>query len=237
MAISPVDVYPGQVEPASIDYPRGKARNVTVAGDGTGTPWEERLVNDIFGFQQALLDAVQVSPSGVPDTAVNSQYLDAIEAIATSLATAAASAAADPKVTAGSARYVLSGSGMSDGTIATLTEDFADTGFVLGGGGGTVTVPEAGRYLVSVVARVTTTSVADPVRLLLGVYRSLATRIFFAEAMRFNADPAQGVGVAGSAVFDVSDPGTEPILVRAASAGNMAFSVAPENLLSIARVG
>jgi hypothetical protein len=235
MAIDPSALYPGQVIIGDPDYPRGKARNVTVAGDGSGTPLEAQVVNDIWGFQQALLDAVQVSPSGTPDTAGVSQYLDAIKSIATSLAETEAVAAAAPKVTAGSARYVMSGSGYSDNDIVALAEDFADADIVLSGGG-TVTVTEAGRYLVSIVARVTTTSVVDPIRLLLGAYMG-GVRMFFAESMRFNADPAQGVGVAGSAVFDISDPPTEPIRVRANSSGDMAFSGGDNNRLSIVRVG
>ncbi len=77
MAIAPDDEYPGQTD-TDPDYPYGKAQNVALAGDGTGTPWEERLVNDIFGFQQALLGAAGATPSGTPDNATTSQYLDAV---------------------------------------------------------------------------------------------------------------------------------------------------------------
>jgi hypothetical protein len=83
MAIDPSAVYPGQVITGDPDYPRGKARNVTVAGDGTGTPWEAQLVNDILGFQQALLEHAQASPSGTPESIAESQYLDAIQGLAT----------------------------------------------------------------------------------------------------------------------------------------------------------
>lgn len=78
MAIKLADQYPGKTAGTNTDYPLGQARNVTVPGDGTGTPWEAAIVNDDQGFKQALLEAADITPSGNPDTAVNSQYLQAI---------------------------------------------------------------------------------------------------------------------------------------------------------------
>lgn len=77
MAIIPESQYPGKITPATSEYPYGSARNITVPGDGTGTPWEAAIVNDIFGFQQALLSDAGITPSGDPDTATVSQYLQA----------------------------------------------------------------------------------------------------------------------------------------------------------------
>lgn len=79
MAIRPQAVYPGQVITGDLGYPHGKARNQTVVDDGTGTPWEEQLVNDIFGFEQALLAEAGATPSGTPDRVGGSQYLDALK--------------------------------------------------------------------------------------------------------------------------------------------------------------
>ncbi len=84
MAIRLEDEYPGKVEPASDAYPQGAARNVTVSGDGTGTPLEAAWLNDNLGFQQAILALAGVDPSGVPDTAEESQYLDALLSLITS---------------------------------------------------------------------------------------------------------------------------------------------------------
>jgi hypothetical protein len=82
MAIDPSAEFPGQVSLADpTGYPLGKARNVTVPLDGTGTPWEERIANDILGFQQALLTEAGLTPTGVPDKVGASQYLDAIRAL------------------------------------------------------------------------------------------------------------------------------------------------------------
>lgn len=78
MALIPETKYPGKITPASANYPYGEAQNITVPGDGTGTPWEEALVNDVFGMQQALLKAATVVPNGNPDRVGASQYLQAL---------------------------------------------------------------------------------------------------------------------------------------------------------------
>ncbi len=78
MAINPETQYPGKITPSTPDYPYGAARNITLPGDGTGTPWESALVNDLFGFQQALLGEGAIVPSGTPDKVGASQYLEAM---------------------------------------------------------------------------------------------------------------------------------------------------------------
>lgn len=78
MAIRPIDEYVGKVTAPTADYPDGKAQNITSPGDGTGTPWEAKLVNDIFGFQQFLTSKAGITPSGTPDNATTSQYFEAI---------------------------------------------------------------------------------------------------------------------------------------------------------------
>jgi hypothetical protein len=78
MALDYIVEYPGQVIDGDPDYPQGKAQNVGVEGDGTGTPLEAALVNDHFGFLQALLLAAAITPSNTPDTANDSQYLQSI---------------------------------------------------------------------------------------------------------------------------------------------------------------
>lgn len=78
MAINPNAQYPGKVSTPSTNYPYGGAQNITAPGDGTGTPWESALVNDMFGMQQRLLGLMGITPSGTPDNAVNAQYVDAM---------------------------------------------------------------------------------------------------------------------------------------------------------------
>lgn len=81
MAIVPETQYAGKIAPATTEYPYGQARNITLPGDGTGTPWEAALVNDIFGFQQALLSAANLTPTGDPETAILSQYYQALNVV------------------------------------------------------------------------------------------------------------------------------------------------------------
>lgn len=82
MAINPSTRYPGQVDTSDpTGYPYGKGKNITVPGDGTGTPWERDVISDIWGFFQAALDAAGITPSGTPDKVNASQVLDAIVAL------------------------------------------------------------------------------------------------------------------------------------------------------------
>lgn len=82
MAIDPSAEYPSQISLADpTGYPLGKAKNVVVAGDGTGTPFEQKWLNDVWGFLQQLLSAVAVEPSGTPDKVGASQYYDALETL------------------------------------------------------------------------------------------------------------------------------------------------------------
>jgi hypothetical protein len=80
MALDLTVTYFGQVTSGDAGYPFGKAKNVVVPGDGGGTPWEQQLVNDWFGFFQGLLDGASITPSGIPDTVLASDYLDALDA-------------------------------------------------------------------------------------------------------------------------------------------------------------
>jgi len=90
MAINPNSSFPTKTAAPSAEYPYGSARNITTPGDGTGTPWRAEIVNDIFGFQQALLDAAGIVPLGQPDRVGASQYLEsariALGAVAKSIA-------------------------------------------------------------------------------------------------------------------------------------------------------
>jgi len=82
MATNIHELYPGKTNAPSAGYPYGSARNITISGDDTGTPWEKVLVNDWVGFGQALLDEADIVPTGDPDEVGDSQYLTAIRRIA-----------------------------------------------------------------------------------------------------------------------------------------------------------
>lgn len=78
MSIDYIVRYPDQVDTDS-NYPQGKARNKSTPAATDGTPFEEDYINDQWGFFQALLKEANITPSGNADTAINSQYLDAIK--------------------------------------------------------------------------------------------------------------------------------------------------------------
>lgn len=115
MAIIPETQYPGKTTPASAQYPYGGAQNVTVSGDGTGTPWEAALLNDIFGFQQALLTKASIVPSGSPEDAQTSQYLQALLKLAKGVYTSIANLDADDKLVAGDLVYTTGYYAENDG--------------------------------------------------------------------------------------------------------------------------
>lgn len=89
MAINPLTAFPTKIDSGDPSgYPFGKAQDVTTPGDGTGTPWVAQLLNDVLGFQQALLKepSTPLVPSGTPDKVGASQYLDALKTIITETA-------------------------------------------------------------------------------------------------------------------------------------------------------
>ncbi len=84
MALDLGVTYAGQIDPDTAAYPYGKPRNVTVPGDGLGTPLEKAWVQDVYGFLHRLLIESGIVPSGTADNATDltsSQYLLALKAI------------------------------------------------------------------------------------------------------------------------------------------------------------
>ncbi|MCK5606544.1 hypothetical protein KAR91_31870 [Candidatus Pacearchaeota archaeon] len=81
MAIRPdVELAPN-ITAATASFPLGSSKNETAPATNDGTPHNLTRANDIFGFQQALLKAANIVASGNPDTALDensSQYLQAI---------------------------------------------------------------------------------------------------------------------------------------------------------------
>lgn len=82
MAVIPSSRYPAQTDTGDSGYPHGKARSSGSFQDGTGTPLNKDWINDLWGFQQALLAAAGITPSGTPDQVGGSQYLEAVRAVA-----------------------------------------------------------------------------------------------------------------------------------------------------------
>lgn len=63
---------------ADTNYPQGSFKNRSGPGLYDGTPLEKAWPNDIYGLLQKLLDVVGITPSGVPDTVLASDYYDAL---------------------------------------------------------------------------------------------------------------------------------------------------------------
>jgi len=77
MAIAPKDDVLN-TNGASAAYPQGSAKNVSVSGAGDGTPWEKKVIDDIWGFLQTLLDSGSVTPNNSADSVTNPQYVEAL---------------------------------------------------------------------------------------------------------------------------------------------------------------
>lgn len=131
MAINPASQYPGQITPPSADYPYGSARDVSSPGAGDGTPVQQAWVNDWFGFQQRVLQAAGITPSGNPDTGIASDVFNGLIGRLINIRTLTASGTYTP--TAGTRRIVVEavgGGGGGGGSGAT-----ASTQSAAGGGG------------------------------------------------------------------------------------------------------
>ena len=81
MAIIPKNDYTGRINSADPEYPQGKAINIIGTTAGTGTPVEEKWLNDDWGFKQEILSEAGITPSGVPDKVGSSQYLEGIKKV------------------------------------------------------------------------------------------------------------------------------------------------------------
>lgn len=81
MAINLLLQYPGQVGAVSGSYPFGTPRNVSAPAAGDGTPWEQAWLRDKEGFWQKILTDAGIVPSGTADTALASQYFQALQTL------------------------------------------------------------------------------------------------------------------------------------------------------------
>lgn len=87
MALDQNAKYPVGTSPATAAYPEGSAVNSTAPGALDGYPLEKDQLNDRFGLEQALLRLTGQAASGVPDTALVSQYLQGVIELAQGRAT------------------------------------------------------------------------------------------------------------------------------------------------------
>lgn len=71
----------GRITAATPAYPYGSAQDDSTGTTGDGTPFKSALLNDIYGFQQAMLSAASIVPSGTADSVTASQYLEALDVL------------------------------------------------------------------------------------------------------------------------------------------------------------
>lgn len=74
------DTFTPKVVPASEDYPFGSIKPNSAQGADDGTRLAAVWGNDYEGFRQKAMSDANLIPNGTPDTATNSQLLDAIDA-------------------------------------------------------------------------------------------------------------------------------------------------------------
>lgn len=71
-----------RVNPADANYPFGSIKDNTSPGANDGTLLSAVWGNDFEGFRQAAMTEAGITPSGLPDTAQDSQLLEAVKAVA-----------------------------------------------------------------------------------------------------------------------------------------------------------
>lgn len=71
-----------RVNPADENYPFGSIKDNTSPGANDGTPLAAVWGNDWEGFAQAAMTEAGITPSGLPDTAQDSQLLAAVKVVA-----------------------------------------------------------------------------------------------------------------------------------------------------------
>ncbi len=72
-------LYPGQVLTGDTNFPNGKAVDVSSPGAADGTPWKEDLINERFGFEEALLYNSDLTTNDTAETKLNSQYYQSVQ--------------------------------------------------------------------------------------------------------------------------------------------------------------
>ena len=70
--------YTGKVAAPDAAFPFGKARDATIENDPAATPLLAKKFNDDWGFDAALMSAAGMTPSGAPDSVIDSQRVAAM---------------------------------------------------------------------------------------------------------------------------------------------------------------
>lgn len=137
MAINLFALFPLKSGSPSAPWPYGEPQDITNPGDGTGTPWEVSIGKDIMGLQQALLKRTAIVPTGTPETADVSQYLQAMDqlfssSLATTVLVLASTAAVAGWRTFGHTAATDGGGGLWAGTGTTTPGKAGTAEYALG---------------------------------------------------------------------------------------------------------
>lgn len=90
MSLKRNETYPGRFSNPTPEQPQGAFKNRSAPGAQDGSFCEQQWANDWSGFFSRLLTVAGISPNGTIDTALASQYFDAlIASVKTNLGTAA----------------------------------------------------------------------------------------------------------------------------------------------------
>lgn len=78
MALKRNETYPGRFNNPTTSHPQGAFKNRTAPGAQDGSYLEQQWANDWDGFFGRLLTLAGITPNGNADTALSSQYYDAL---------------------------------------------------------------------------------------------------------------------------------------------------------------
>jgi len=208
--------YPGKTSADPTNYPlAGKARDVTVSGDGTGFPFEADWLNDLFGWQQALLAAAGLTPNNAVENQNASQLLDAIRIIAQQRTVAA---------------YTFGTTSTGTNALFPISLYAQRGGFGLSSN--RVTVPAAGKYRITVAGMMQSSSTTNP------SYNNLAIDIApdslqFLSSQRATTSAGDAFAVSYEALWDIGNPGSQSIGIKnlGGSASFSSVATAYSNLI------
>ncbi len=226
MALSPATIYPGQVAIGDPNYPFGKAQNEIVDGDGSGTPLEQGLVNEIFGFQQSLLAEAGDTPNGTPEQVGASQYLDAVKTVAQN-ATAPRFAALETRADNleftlyYAAAFTVVDAQKDNGATFALATVWDSVGNFALSGGNSLKLPSNGWYEITISGSVTFTGSDDTP--ILDVWVSVAgahaSPAFVVKAVRAGTTINQLCSFSRTCVCHFTDRANQQISVQSGANG------------------
>jgi hypothetical protein len=200
--------YPTKSQADALNYAlAGKARDVTSSGDGTGTPLEKDWMNDLFGWQQALMAQAGLAPNGNVETQIASQLLSAVQIVSQQRIYAA---------------YQFGTTAVANNALFPILALMSQNGsFNLTAN--VVTFPAAGKYRVAVSGMVKSTSTTNPSYINYSL-DFVSAAITFVSAQRATAVASDSFAVSYETLLDISNPATQKLSLKNTSGTTVSFS-------------